>query len=123
MSDDPRQLIIKILQAINYEGDRDKYADDFLSLCLQQAIIDLLPDLSPEDQKKFTETIFQISAVDELASILLEYFPKEKYENAIKEASRKTFDDYLKTIIPNLNQDQINSLKQYLSQPASDLAI
>lgn len=118
MKNDPKQIILQVLEIIGYEDDKDKYANDFLSLCLQKAFVSLTQDFPQDKQDQLTQRMSLISA-DKIEGLLLEYFPKEKFETAVKEASRSTFEDYLKTIIPTLNDDQKNKLEQYLSSQAS----
>ncbi len=117
MNQDPKQIILQVLGIIGYEGDKDKYANDFLSLCLQKALVDLMRELPQDKQDQLTQRMSLITP-DKMETLLLEYFPKEKFETAVKEASRSTFEEYLKTIIPTLNEDQHSKLETYLSSQA-----
>ncbi len=115
---DPKQIILQVLEIIGYEDDKEKYANEFLTLCLQKALVSLTGELPQDKQDQLTQRI-SLTALDQLEKPLLEYFPKEKFEEAVKEASRSTFEEYIQTIIPTLNEDQRNKLEQYLSSQAS----
>ena len=114
MNQNPKQIILDVLNAIGYEDDKQKYVNDFLSLCLQKALVSLARELPQEKQDQLTQRLSLVSA-DKMEPILLEYFPKEKFEEAVKDASSSTFQEYLETIIPILNDDQRNKIEAYLS--------
>jgi len=117
MNSNPKQIILQVLEIIGYEGDKSKYANDFLSLCLQKAFMSLVQELPQDKQDQLTQRM-SLTTPDKMEALLLEYFPKEKFENAVKEASRSTFEEYLQTIIPTLNEEQSNKLEQYFSSQA-----
>ncbi|MBI4098218.1 MAG: hypothetical protein HY426_04235 [Candidatus Levybacteria bacterium] len=114
MNSNPKQIILQVLEIIGYSDDKEKYADDFLALCFQKAFVNLTQKLPQDKQDQLTQRMSLVSA-DKTEALLLEYFPKEEFENAIKEASRSTFEEYLKTIIPTLNEEQRSKLEAYLS--------
>lgn len=117
MNTNPKQIILKVLEIIGYEDDKDKYANDFLALCLQKAFVNLVKELPQDKQDQLTQRI-SLTSGEKAQALLLEYFPKEKFEVAVKEASQSTFEEYLKTIIPTLNEEQRSKLESYLSSQA-----
>lgn len=117
MNHDPKQIILQVLEIIGYEEDKDKYANDFLALCLQKAFVNLTQELPQDKQDQLRQRI-SLTQPEKTEALLLEYFQKDKFEAAVKEASASTFEDYLKTIIPTLNDDQKNKLEAYLSSQA-----
>lgn len=114
MNQNPKQIILKVLEIIGYEDDKEKFANEFLSLCLQQALVALTQTLPQDKQDQLTQRS-SLTPPDKMEELLLEYFSAEKLQEDIKEASRTTFEDYLKEIIPTLNENQKNKLEQYLS--------
>ena len=121
MNTNPKQIILQVLEIIGYEDDKEKFANDFLSLCLQEALLNLTQELPQDKQDQLAQRMSLITP-DKTEALLLEYFPKEKVEEAVKEASRSTFEEYLQTITSTLNDDQGNKLEQYLSSQTSVIA-
>lgn len=118
MNHDPKQIILQVLEIIGYEDDKEKFANKFLSLCLQKALVNLTQELPQDKQDQLTQRM-SLTAPDQMQNLLSQYFPKEKFETAVKEASRSTFEEYLKTIIPTLNEEQRSKLEIYLSSQIS----
>lgn len=110
----PKQIILQVLEIIGYEDDKEKYANDFLSLCLQKALVSLSQELSQEKQDELTQRL-SLTKPEDMEKLLLEFFSQEKYEEVVKTASQSLFEEYLQTIIPTLNEEQKNKLEQYLS--------
>lgn len=119
----PKQIIIDILDIIGYENDKDKYAENFLSVCFGQAISNLTSTLSPEKQTEFKEKIVALKSEPELYNTLIEYFPKQEYEKAIQDASKATLGDYISSITPMLTLEQNNKLEQYLVKDFSTTSV
>lgn len=97
MNQNPKRIILQVLEIIGYEDDKDKFANDFLSLCLQQGLVDLMQELPEGKQVELTQRAGLVSP-EKMETLFLEYFSKEQLEVAIREASRSIFEDYLKTI-------------------------
>lgn len=117
MNKDPKQIILQVLGIIGYEGDKDKYANDFLALCLQKALFSLMTDFPQDKQDQLVQRL-SLTLPERQEALLLEYFSAEKLQEAVKESSKSTFEEYLQTIIPTLSEDQKNKLEAYLSSQA-----
>lgn len=113
-----KQSIFQILDIIGYENDRDKFANDFLALCLQQAIVNLSLSLSEEKQLDLKNKLSLLTQQEDVEHILLDFFSREEYEKEVKDTTQNMFQDYLKTIVLTLNEKQRNNLKDYLGTQA-----
>src|SRR5438477_153488 len=115
MAKDPKQFLIDILDVVGYEKDRSQFASEFLSLCYQQALVDLMAEMPVEAQASLIRKLAKFVDYDNLKSILSEYFPKNKYDEAVENATETVFGEYLDSIIPKLTAHQKEKLNQYLT--------
>lgn len=83
----PKEIIIRILDIVGYGDGKDTFADQLLSLCQQQAIINL-------NQRK--------------------NFSKDQYLETARKATEKIISDYILTISPKLSDTQRNNLQIYI---------
>lgn len=88
---DPKEIIIQILDIVGYGDGKQAFADQLLSLCQQQAIIDL-------NQRK--------------------NFSKEQHLETLRKATEKIISDYILTISPKLSDAQRNNLQTYIQSIA-----
>lgn len=88
---DPKEIIIQILDIVGYGDGKQAFADQLLSLCEQQAIIDL-------NQRK--------------------NFSKEQYLETVRKATEKIISDYILTISPKLSDTQRHNLQTYIQSIA-----
>lgn len=114
MSQTPYQVILNILDTIGYEDDKEKFANDFLTLCLQKAILNLSKELSQDKQDQLIQRISLISQ-DQMEQLILEYFPQEKLGEAMKVSTKSTLEEYINTVTPTLSKDQEDKLNELLS--------
>lgn len=84
-SQKPKDIIIQILDIAGYGENKEDFADQLLSLCQQQALVDLIKSL-PE------ETILQ----------------------ALKKATENIIKGYLQTISPHLSDTQKKDVQTYI---------
>ena len=117
---DPKQLIVDVLESIGYEENKDKFASDFLSISLQEAMMNLMQGLPQDKQDQLTHRVSLVGP-DKLEGLLLEYFSKEDFSNALSKASSSAIESYLETISGSLNDEQKTKLEQHLSTLGSPL--
>lgn len=87
----PKEIIVRILDIVGYGNGKEGFADQLLSLCQQQAIIDL-------NQRK--------------------NFSKEQYLETVRKATEKIISDYILTVSPKLSDTQRNNLQTYIQSIA-----
>ena len=61
----PKETIIQILEIINYQNDREKFADTFIELCIKQAFAELLGSLPPEKTAVLTSQVKTVKSLEE----------------------------------------------------------
>ncbi len=108
---EPKQNILKILELIDYDGNKEDYALDLLSLVEKQAAMNLLETLLP-DKKEILEK--ELSGGEDSISVLDKYFRPDQKGEAMKNASEAVMKDYLDEIVPTLSETQLTNLESYL---------
>lgn len=103
---DPREIIIQILDIVGYGDGKQAFADQLLSLCQQQAMADLINTLPPEKH-----TLINPKDINQ-------YFTREQSLEAIRKAAEKIISDYILTISPQLSDTQRNNLQTYIQSIA-----
>lgn len=104
MIQNPRELFLQVLEIIGYSDDREEFTNKFFQLCEQQAIVNLVKSL-PQDKQ---------TDPDPNNLLLKKYFTQEQVATNLQEATRETFNSYLQTVIPTLNNKQKTDLETYL---------
>ncbi len=109
---DPNQIIKRVLEIIDYQGDKELLTKNLMEACQVQAVKRLV-DRLPEDKKAQFEDAG--SDPSPLAESLRQTFSEEETKEALRKASEKVFADYLNTLIPTLSESQKSSLDSYLN--------
>ena len=111
----PKDILIRVLTIINYQEDKDKFANDFLDLCLKKALVDMMESL-PEEKKTEVRARFSANITpEEAAKVMQIYFTPQQYMQNLQNATQYLFQDYLKNIMPSLSEAQKAELQQYLT--------
>lgn len=111
---DPKEIIIKILEIIDFEEDKEEYAKKFIQVCEEQAILELLKGMSDEKREELAGRVTEENTDKENSKILKEYFSEKDYSQALESASERVFRDYLDTIEPTLSPEQKEKLEKFL---------
>lgn len=115
MSKNPIDIILKILEIIDYKGDRQKFANQFIENCQKQALLDLISALPENKQIALRQQLLHSDASSNIQQVLKQYFPEEKYLEAISRATENAFSDFLQAIKDGLSGDQSSNLQVFLS--------
>jgi DNA-directed RNA polymerase specialized sigma24 family protein len=55
MQPDPKDIFLTILTIIEYPDDKEAFVHDFLTVCQQQALLDLTSNLPPDKRNVFIQ--------------------------------------------------------------------
>jgi hypothetical protein len=120
MYKDPKETIIKILEIIEYQGNRDKFAMEFINLCFQKTFLDLLKDI-PEDEIEILKSkLNDAQNNDEMIKLLEKYIESERLITTLKIRSMELFEDYVESILPTLSEVKKVELINYLKTVSED---
>lgn len=114
MIQNPRELFLQVLEIIGYSDDREEFTNKFFQLCEQQTIVNLLKSLPQDKQDTLQAESAKQTDPDPNNLLLKKYFTQEQVATNLQEATRETFNSYLQTVIPTLNNKQKTDLETYL---------
>ena len=110
----PKETIIQILEIINYQNDREKFADTFIELCIKQAFAELLGSLPPEKTAVLTSQVKTVKSLEEFIKLLRSCINPLLLERKIEQSSAKLFDEYIREILPTLDPLRKTKLLDYI---------
>ena len=114
---DAKAILLKILDAIGYSEDKDKFATEFLQNVSLQALLDLfntLPvDKKDQIQQQITSAANNPQAIQEA---LKTYFTDLQLQEAIKNSAKNAVTEYIKTVEPTLSDSQRQNLTNYFGE-------
>ncbi len=117
--DDLKLLLNKVLDAISFDSNREEFINNFLQLCAEQTVLELISSL-PDDQKgKFKQQCQQKTDPQEIKAIILTFFNKEQYNQTVTKTSSELFTSFFKELEPSLNDNQKQQLTALASTPQS----
>ena len=100
-------ILLKILDAIEYAGDKEKFAREFIFDTQIQAVINLHKTLSEDRQIQFGESLRKTNnEPQKIAGILGEYFTQEHMEKTFSQTAVSEIRGFLKTINKTLSDSQ-----------------
>lgn len=113
---DPKELILKILEIIGYKDDREKFAADFVSAIHRKAISNCVGSLTEEQKNSLEEQLSGIiRSPEEVSKILFQFITDDQYQQSVEKASKEIMRGYLEAIAPILSEDQTNQLNKYFN--------
>src|SRR3989344_9520045 len=111
-----KQNIKNILDVINYDGDKEAFAEELLTLIQKQALADLLTTLPAEKQDLISK---EVSEDEDNLSVLNKHFSEDQKVEAIKKTSESVMRQYLEELTPALSDSELTNLEA-LFTPQSD---
>lgn len=114
---DPKIILLKILEIIGYSEDKEKFATEFLQNVSFQALLDLLNTL-PQDKKDQLQQKITSMGNDtaKIQEELKAYFTDSQLEQAIENSAKNAVTEYMKAIDSTLSEAQKQNLTNYFSE-------
>jgi hypothetical protein len=110
-------LLLKILDAIEYQNDKEAFISKFENNLQLQAIVNLISSLSKEKQDEIIQKLKDNSQNQgSITGVLNEYFTDAQRIQAIEESSRNSLSSYIQTIQKTLSDAQKSSLIKVLEE-------
>ena len=110
-----KNLLRKILDAIDFKGDKEAFIQKLLSLIYTQAFTELL-SLLPEEQQQEMADVLEKNTPMQFLERLQGQLNEEQIKNAFQKATEETIADYLETIDPKLTDEQRKKLETLSTQ-------
>lgn len=106
----PITEFVKILETIQYSGDKETFARQFFEQCERQAMISLINKIPFEKKHEVTAILAAKENLQAQLETLKDYFTEDDRQQALEKATARTFHELLEDFAPTLTAEQ----KQYL---------
>lgn len=114
MIQEPKQIIINILNIIGYKDNKDIFAEEMVSLILKTAVFKSINDIPEKSKTTLMLRLKGINSLESASEILKNYVSISDFHNNLSSVTSLMMQNYLENIIPTLNPSQKNSLNEYL---------
>ncbi|HVF69152.1 MAG TPA: hypothetical protein VNA13_01160 [Xanthomonadales bacterium] len=111
MTNNTENIILKILEAIDYADDREVFVKEFTELVQIQAMDKLIISL-PEDQQDTLKNELRTNQenLEKIGEILKSRFSMEQMQKSLEETSAKAVTEWMQAISPTLTDVQKQKL-------------
>ncbi len=116
MIQNPKIILLEILNSIDYSGNKEIFADKFLKNCQLEALNNLIVKLPQEKQDIIKQQLQNSNKT--VVELVKEYFTDQEYLEKLKIVSAGILKEYLETIQPTLSFSQKDKLQLFLSSLA-----
>ena len=117
METEYRQLIVKILEVIDYSGNKEKFVEDFIVTTYFETLTTLAESLPEEKQEKLVERSAQIQNDQEnVTQVLKEYFTEEQIRGAFQETGINAIKRLLDSLKSSLSDEQKQKMIEVMTQ-------
>ncbi len=114
---DPKAILLKILDIIGYSDDKDKFATEFLQNVSLQALLDLFNTLPQDKKDQLQQKIANIGQdAAKMQEELKAFFTEGQLEQAVENASKNAVTEYMKAINPTLSDTQRTSIMNFAKE-------
>ena len=113
MPQSANDLLKQILENIDFEGDKEAFANDFLQTIKKQATLDLIESLPKAKQDELKQKLSQnLQKPEGVSAVLKGYFPEQQIMKALENAAKNGVSEYIQAILPTLNEEQKTKLTE-----------
>lgn len=114
-------VISKLLGLIGYSGDKEKFANKFIELCHQKAVVDLYSSLPQDKQINLQQEISKREDLAQVQRIFKKYFSEAAYAAALKKSTQVNFEDYILSVFPKISSERQNKVMAFLDSIAQEV--
>ena len=112
--EDPRKILLRILDIIGYSEDKEKFATEFLQNVSTQSLLDLITSLPQDKQEEIKQKISTLQNDPKATGDMIKtYFTEQQIENALQNSSKNAVIEYIKAIANTLSEEQKANLINY----------
>ena len=102
MNNKAKDILLNILEIIDYQGERSQFTDKFIDLIYRQAILKVVENL-PDDKRQNFDAELKDKDLDQSVAVILKYISKEDFEKSVERIATEMFIDYIQKILPTLS--------------------
>ncbi|MBI2019635.1 hypothetical protein HYS95_03145 [Candidatus Daviesbacteria bacterium] len=115
MPQESKEILLKVLEIINYKEKKEEFINQFLTTVWQNTILDFLEALPNEQKQSLDSEVGQNPNPENQQKILMKYFPQEKIRIVFRERFREALEGLLASVNLTLSQKQQAALTAHLS--------
>jgi membrane-bound lytic murein transglycosylase B len=105
-----RDIVLKILDAIDYAHDKKEFADDFDRIISSQALVSMVQTLSEEKREEAETALASADSQEKFAETVKKYFTDEQVQKSLDAAAAQAITEWIKSVQDTLNDDQRQKL-------------
>lgn len=109
-------LLLKILQAVEYQDDKEVFVLKFEKNIFLQSIADLIKSLPLEKRDELKLELNQLENPEVALETLKNNFTDSQVQDAIKKSAKDSIKKYIQSINPTLSEPQKNNLMKVLKE-------
>jgi hypothetical protein len=114
-----KDILIKILEAIEYTDDKEAFVNDFTQMVESQSVVDLISGL-PDDKKELIKSDLSTASTPEHANeTMKKYFTEEQTNQAINKSVQMAISAWMQAIgttLSDVQKEKIVALGQELQK-------
>ncbi|MFA6005909.1 MAG: hypothetical protein WC775_05505 [Patescibacteria group bacterium] len=111
---DAKQILLQILEIIGYGENREAFAADFMNLCAQEAMADMIDKLTDEQIEAIQQKLAGSQSVEDTRAALAEFYTGDDYMKALAASCNKSLTEFITTVLPTLSPEQGKKLSEYV---------
>ena len=123
MQQDPKDILVEVLNIIGYEDDKEVYVDDFIQNCEKQALLDALDALPKEKQETLRQKMAMTPDQEQQKVLIKEFITPSEYTETLKKVAQNAFVELMNELMPTLSHKQMTKLQEYLISTVSTKGI
>jgi hypothetical protein len=112
---DAKTVILTVLEIINYQKDKNQFANEFVDLCCRKALVAAIATLPESRRKRLEKNINGQKDIDKAITEILKFISKDLYQKKLILISEETLTKYINTIMPAISPEQEKELRKYLN--------
>ena len=108
-----KDILLKVLGMIGYQGNKEEFINQFLKNCTQQALLDLCSQLSKDKEQQLTslqqENLDSNNIIEKIEDIV----GIQEFKSSLQKTTEIAFTEYFNEINPTLSNTQKDQLQSY----------
>lgn len=114
MQNDFKAILLKTLEIIDYQDNKEKIVTKLLDICINDSLNSYMNMLSEERQKELRHIIYEVNPLRG-KGLIEPYLATEEYKDLFKMHSQKLMQDFFTAVLPTLSEKQKKNLDTYFA--------
>lgn len=111
-----KQEILDILTHAGYQGNKEAFIEKFFLYAMKKAFVDFATKLPLAVQSDLQNKITAAQDTKSITEILQPYMESRRFQRVFMRAFSVLEEEYIKSLLPTLSQEQRANLKKYFTQ-------